>query len=215
MKVILQKDVPNLGDAGEIKDVAAGFARNFLIPRKLVVAASTGSARAAEHQKKLMELSIEKRNQEMQSVAENLKALGELEMPVRVGSRGKLFGSVTTMAISQALHAAGFPVDKRKVELSENIKSTGKYQVKIRLAEKIIVPLSINVVADEESIAARKQEEEEEAARNARAAAARRVMNGEPAEEPVEETPEAEAGESSVEEASAEASAETSETAGE
>lgn len=205
MKVILQKDVPNLGDAGEIKEVAAGYARNFLIPRKLVVAAIGGSTKAAEHQKKQMALRAEKRHNEMADVSEKLKALGTIEVQVRVGAKGKLFGSVTSLTISQALTDAGFTVDKRKVELSDSIKSTGTYQVKVKLAEKISVPLTISVVPDEESVRTLEQEEKEEAARKAREEAIQQRIAGveEPAsteatdtDAPAEEEATAEASES-------------------
>jgi large subunit ribosomal protein L9 len=164
MKVILQKDVPNLGDAGEIKMVADGYARNYLIPRKLVVPAVGGSTKALAHQKMMMEAKAAKRLSEMQEVAKNLESIGSVDIVVRVGAKNKLFGSVTAMNIAQALTDQGFPVEKRRVELQDNIKSLGKFPVKVRLAEKLVVPVTVNVVPDEESL---QQVEEEEAVRRA------------------------------------------------
>lgn len=148
MKVILQKDIPSLGDAGEIKDVSRGYARNFLLPRKLVVVANAGSSRALEHQKKLIARKAEKRHAEMQKVAAQLQDLKTLELPVRVGARGKLFGSVTTMQIAQALADKGFAIDKRKIELTDKIRNLGNYTVKLRLAEKVTAALQLQVVQD-------------------------------------------------------------------
>lgn len=158
MKVILQQDIPSLGDAGEIKEVAAGYARNFLIPKNMVVPASAGSTRALEHQKRLMAVKTEKRKKEMAEVANRMQGLGTVEIKVRVGAKGKLFGSVTNMAVAAALGAEGFVLDKRKIEIGENIKALGEYSVKVRLTDEITVPVKINVVADEASLA----EEEED-----------------------------------------------------
>lgn len=158
MKVILQKDIPSLGDSGEIKEVAAGYARNYLIPKNLVIPASAGSTRALEHQKRLMAVKSEKRKKEMEGVAERMKGLGAVEIKVRVGAKGKLFGSVTTMAIAAALAEEGFVLDKRKIDTGESIKALGEYSVKVRLTDEITVPVKINVVADESSLA----EEEED-----------------------------------------------------
>ena len=137
MKVILQKTVPNLGDAGDIKDVADGYARNYLLPRKMVIPAHAGSTRAALHQKQLIKRKIEKRTKEMTAVAGNLKDLEGLDIPVRVGAKGKLFGSVTAMMVAGALKERGFEIDKRKIDLGDKIKALGTFKIKIRLAEDI------------------------------------------------------------------------------
>jgi large subunit ribosomal protein L9 len=158
MKVILQKDIPSLGDAGEIKEVAAGHARNYLIPRRLVIPASVGSTRALEHQKRLIAIKAEKRKKEMEDVAARMKGVGPLVVKVRVGAKGKLFGSVTSMVVANALGELGFVLDKRKIEIGESIKSLGEFPIKVRLAEEITVPLKISVVADESFVA----EEEED-----------------------------------------------------
>ncbi|MBL8019697.1 MAG: 50S ribosomal protein L9 [Leptospirales bacterium] len=158
MKVILQKDVPGLGDAGEIKSVKDGYARNFLLPRRLGILARGDSAKVTEHQQRLMQKKIEKRSKEMAEVGEKLKALGTVTITVRVGAKNKLFGSVTPQAIANALRDVGYAIDKRKVEMTESIRSIGNFKFKIRLAEKIIVPMSLEVLADKDS----KIEEEEE-----------------------------------------------------
>ncbi len=200
MKVILQKDVPNLGDAGDIKEVANGYARNFLIPRKLVLPALGNSAKAAEHHKKIIEMRVAKRIAAMEAMAAQMKEIGEVEMPVRVGQRGKLYGSITTAAIAAAISAKGFPVDKRKIELNESIKMLGNYNLKLRLAEKITVPVVIKVVPDEASVAAM---EEEKKRQEAEAARLERAKGGSP--KPVKTESAAESTEAEAAEVPAEA----------
>lgn len=158
MRVILQKDIPNLGDAGEIKEVANGYARNFLLPRKLVIPARAGSARAALHQQKIVKLKTEKRLREMNEMAGRFGGVKELVIPVRVGAKSKLFGSVTSRQIVAALQEQGYDIDKRKIDTGEKIRSLGKHKIRIRLAENIVIPLDIEVVPDEESIATLEEE---------------------------------------------------------
>ncbi|MBN2160902.1 MAG: 50S ribosomal protein L9 [Spirochaetes bacterium] len=134
MKVILQKDIPSLGDAGDIKDVSDGYARNYLLPRKLVIMADKSSKRAAEHQKKLIRIKKEKRKRQSEKIAESLAGM-ELELAVQVGEEGKLFGSVTAMDIAKKLKEKGFEIDKRKILIESPIKQVGEYIVKIKLDE--------------------------------------------------------------------------------
>ncbi|TFH40574.1 MAG: 50S ribosomal protein L9 [Chrysiogenales bacterium] len=134
MKVILQKDVPNLGDAGDIKDVANGYARNYLLPRKLVIVADESSKKVMEHQSRLIKVKKEKRKKLSEKIAGGLTGI-ELKIPAQVGEEGKLFGSVTAMDISKALKDKGFDIDKRKILIENPIKQTGEYAVKIKLDE--------------------------------------------------------------------------------
>ncbi|MCE9598032.1 MAG: 50S ribosomal protein L9 [Spirochaetia bacterium] len=158
MKVILQKDVPGLGDAGEVRTVKDGYARNFLLPRRLGIVARGDSAKVIEHQQRLMQKKLEKRSKEMTEVGEKLKALGTVTITVRVGAKNKLFGSVTPQAIANVLRDLGYAIDKRKIEMTEAIRAIGTFKFKIRLAEKVVVPMSLEVLADKDS----KIEEEEE-----------------------------------------------------
>lgn len=144
MKVILQKDFPNVGDAGDVKEVSDGYARNFLIPQKIAIRADVGSTKAALHHKKLVELKKDKRKKSMQGIADGLKNR-ELEVFVKVGENEKLFGSVTHSDVASALKTAGFDIDKRKIEFPENIKALGDYNVKIKLAEGIISSVKLKV----------------------------------------------------------------------
>ena len=134
MKVILQKDIPNLGDAGDIKEVSPGYARNFLLPRKLVIVANESSKRAIDHQKKLVKIKKEKRKKQSEKLAESMTGL-ELRIAVQIGEEGKLFGSVTAMDIAKKLKEKGFEIDKRKIIIETPIKQEGEYTVKIKLDE--------------------------------------------------------------------------------
>jgi large subunit ribosomal protein L9 len=144
MKIILQKDFPNLGDAGDIKDVSDGYARNFLIPNRIAVRADIGSTKVALHQKKMINLKKDKRTKSMTDVANKLKGK-EIEVFVKVGENDKLFGSVTPQDISIALKNSGFEIDKRKIEISEAIKSLGSFQAKVKLADGIQSVIQVKV----------------------------------------------------------------------
>lgn len=154
MKVILQKDIPNLGDAGEIKEVADGYARNFLIPRKLVLPATAGTAKAAQHQKRLINLKTEKRRKEMAILSEKLKSIAEIEMQIRVGAKNRVFGSITPAMIAKAIEeksAGAIVVDRRKIEPGDPIKALGEHKLRINLASDIRVPILVKVVAHPDS----------------------------------------------------------------
>jgi large subunit ribosomal protein L9 len=147
MKVILQKDIPNLGDAGDIREVAAGYARNYLLPRGMVILADDSSKKAAEHQKKLIRIKKEKRKKLSQKLAESLSGI-ELTIAARVGEEGKLFGSVTAMDIAKKLKEMGHEIDKRKIILDSPIRQEGEYGVKIRLDEGQAPAVKVIVVRE-------------------------------------------------------------------
>ena len=134
MKVILQKDIPNLGDAGDVKDVAEGYARNYLLPRKMVILADGSSRKAVEHQDKLIKRKKEKRKKLSEKLAESIQGL-EITIGVQVGEEGKLFGSVTALDIAKKLKEKGFEIDKRKIILENPIRQEGEHTVKIKLDE--------------------------------------------------------------------------------
>lgn len=144
MKVVLQKDVLNLGDAGDVKEVADGYARNFLIPRRLAIRANEGNTKAALHQKKLADLKREKRVKVMKDLASSIEGK-TYEISVKVGENDKLFGSVTANDISLAIKKAGVEIDKRKIELNEPLKALGEFKVKVRLAEGIAPQILVKV----------------------------------------------------------------------
>ena len=144
MKVILQKDVPNLGDAGDIKDVAAGYARNYLLPRKLVILANESSKKAIDHQGKLIKLKKDNRKKESEKLAEGISGV-EIKIVAQVGEEGKLFGSVTSMDIAKKLKENGFEIDKRKIHLENPIKNMGEYEIPLKLDEGLTTNLKVVV----------------------------------------------------------------------
>lgn len=148
MKVILQKDVTNLGEAGDQKEVADGYARNYLLPNRLAIRANEGSAKVIEHQRKLAAIKKDKRVKSMQEVAKSIEGK-EVQILVKVGENDKLFGSVTAIDIANALKKDGIEIDKRKIEVGEHIKSLGSYEVKVKLAEGINPKLKIKVEKSE------------------------------------------------------------------
>lgn len=147
MRVILQKDVQNLGEAGDIKEVAEGFARNFLLPKKLVIPYNESSAKAIEHQKKLVKIKKEKRKKEGQKLVEALSSVA-LTIGVQVGEDEKLFGSVTAIDIADKLAQMGYTIDKRKIVLPEPIKKAGEHEVKIKLEEGLTATIKVSVVKE-------------------------------------------------------------------
>lgn len=147
MKVILKQDIPNLGDAGDIKNVADGYARNYLIPKNLVIPVTKSTKKALLHQQKIREIKKEKRKKQVEELTKSFESLKELEIPVRVGEKNKLFGSVTAVMIAKLLEEkTGKQIDKRKIQLHESIKQLGEYKIFINLSENTKIPLTIKVV---------------------------------------------------------------------
>ncbi|MGH7887468.1 MAG: 50S ribosomal protein L9, partial [Candidatus Binatia bacterium] len=133
MEVILKEDIVNLGKIGEIVRVRDGYARNYLLPRGLVLEASKKNLKTFEHHKKLVGDQKQKIVRQAQSVGDQLNGVS-LVIPMKVGEEGKLFGSVTNIHIEKALKAKGLNVDRRKIQLAEPIKSAGDYDVPVRLS---------------------------------------------------------------------------------
>ncbi|MGV7929851.1 MAG: 50S ribosomal protein L9 [Spirochaetota bacterium] len=144
MKVILQKDIPNLGEAGDIKDVSDGYARNFLLPKKLVLVANDSSQKAAVHQRKLIKIKKDKRKKQSETLMETLAGL-DIQIGAQVGEEEKLFGSVTSMDIARKLKGLGHEIDRRKIHLDEPIKKLGEYEVPVKLDEGVTAKLKVTV----------------------------------------------------------------------
>ena len=132
MKVILTQDVASLGKSGELKDVADGYARNFLIPRKLAVPAAGGAYRAWQHDIANREEKRQKEREEAEIAATRI-ASTTLTMGVKVGEGGKLYGSITTKDIADALARRGIEIDRHKIDLEEPLKTLGTYKVAIKV----------------------------------------------------------------------------------
>ncbi|MDP3487466.1 MAG: 50S ribosomal protein L9 [Bacillota bacterium] len=147
MKVILSKDVKDVGKKGQSVEVSEGHARNFLLPRGLAVIATEGAVRAMDQEKQAVQRKKEREVQEAQKLAAKLNST-TIKITVRSGEGGKLFGSVTSADIANALLAQGVKIDKRKIELRESIKVAGTYKVDVRVYHETIATLTL-VVAGE------------------------------------------------------------------
>ncbi len=146
MKVILHTDVPDLGNIGDMVTVKDGYARNYLIPQGLAVKASTRNVSQLEHQKRMVERHKAKVLLDAESIAKKLENIS-CTIQVKVGEQDKLYGSVTTKDIEQALSSEGVTISKRQIELEEPIKSVGVYTVPVRLHQDIRGKLKVWVVA--------------------------------------------------------------------
>jgi large subunit ribosomal protein L9 len=151
MKVILKQDVEKLGKVGDIVKVAPGYARNYLIPRRIAVQATPGNVRIMEQEK----LASARRDQREKTSASLLaKELVKQTVTVRrkAGEGGTLYGSVTAIDIADYLLAHKIEIDKRKIQLEEPIKSIGEFQVPIRLHREVTVPVKVVVEAEAEPV---------------------------------------------------------------
>jgi large subunit ribosomal protein L9 len=132
VKVILINDVDKLGRSGELKDVADGFARNFLIPKKLAVPAAGGAYRAWQHDIASREEKRKREREEAEIAAQRISST-TLTMGVKVGEGGKLYGSITARDIADALGRRGIMVDRHKIDLEEPLRTLGTYKVAVRV----------------------------------------------------------------------------------
>jgi len=147
MKVILLKDVEKLGKKGDIKEVADGYARNFLIPEKLVALASKSEIAKIEAQKEIEAKQAEKELARYQEIATQMDGL-ELEISVKIDEEGKLFGAINANQISEKLQEKGFEIKKGQVKLEESIKETGEHEVTVELPHNL--EAKVKVIVTEE-----------------------------------------------------------------
>lgn len=147
MKVILRKDIETLGNIGDIVDVKEGYARNFLIPRKIAYTALSGNLKALEDEKKSIARKSKKELNAAEKVSTDLEKVS-VTIPVQVGEEDKIFGSVTTQMIADALKEKDFDIDKRKIEIEESIKTLGIYNVNIKLHSNINASIKVWVVRE-------------------------------------------------------------------
>jgi large subunit ribosomal protein L9 len=147
MKVILKEDIKHVGKMGQIVDVADGYARNYLIPKGLVAEASTKNIKFLEHEKRIIQEKAKKIKDSAQDFASKISSL-TISIKAKAGEEGKLFGSITTMDISEALQKEGIDIDKKKISLEEPIKRLGSYTVNIKLHHDVSAPLNIQVIEE-------------------------------------------------------------------
>jgi large subunit ribosomal protein L9 len=147
MKVILRKDFEALGQIGDIVEVKEGYARNFLIPRKIAYTALSGNLRALEEEKLNLARKSEHELQAAETLAADLEKVS-VTIPVQVGEEDKIFGSVTNQMISEALSEKNYVIDKRKIEIEEPIKTLGIYSVNLKLHKNINAKIKAWVVRE-------------------------------------------------------------------
>jgi large subunit ribosomal protein L9 len=150
VKIILRQDVPNLGRAGDVKQVAPGYFRNFLLPRGLAVEASRGQLKQLENIKASHAGQVTKAREKSSAQANQLAGIS-LRIPVRLGEQGRIFGSVTNKDIAEALaEQAGVSVDRHKIELDEPLKSLGTHSVPVKLEQGVDAAVNVELVPEEE-----------------------------------------------------------------
>ena len=147
MEVILREHVDSLGRRGEIVKVADGYARNYLLPRKLALLATAGNKKQIERERGKFEAKEAEEQKLAEAMAERAGAL-EITIARKVGETEALYGSVTTADIAEALAAEGFEVDRRKLQLAEPIKKLGDFDVPVRLHPNVIAHVKVRVVAE-------------------------------------------------------------------
>ena len=149
MKVILISDVENVGAAGDVKEVKNGLARNYLIPRKLAIRASESNLKAWAKKIEAFRLRKSEILENAKSLAEKLGGV-EISIPARSGENGRLFGSVTSQNISDALGEKGFELSRKDIVLDSSIKALGDYEVTVKIHQDVTQQIKVSVVEEEQ-----------------------------------------------------------------
>ncbi len=148
MQIILQEDVDKLGHRGQLVEVAEGYARNYLLPRKFAIEATPGNLKRLDK----MRVAFAKKEAVEKGDAEKLSELlaaVTLEFARRTGDEDHLFGSVTSGDIAEALEAKGYKIDKKKIHLAEPIKALGDFEVPVKLHREVTIPVKVHVKKEE------------------------------------------------------------------
>ncbi|MDF2910598.1 MAG: ribosomal protein [Sporolactobacillus laevolacticus] len=147
MKVIFLKDVKGKGKSGEIKDVSEGYARNYLLPKKFAVEANKGSLSQLEAQKKKQHEIEENERKEAEVLKVKIEKMS-IELKAKSGEGGRLFGSITSKQIAQALRKADISIDKRKIDLPEPIRNLGYTDVPLKLHPQVMAKVKVHVTEE-------------------------------------------------------------------
>jgi large subunit ribosomal protein L9 len=145
MEVILREHVDNLGRRGDVVKVADGYARNFLLPRKLALLVTAENRKRIDRERKVADVREAEEKTAAEAVAVRLTAL-DLAFERRVGENDTLYGSVTAADVAEALEAQGFPVDKRKVSLHDPLKALGEFDVPVKIHREVTAHVKVRVV---------------------------------------------------------------------
>ena len=145
MEIILREHVDNVGKRGEVVKVAAGYARNYLLPRKLALLVTDGNRKLIERERKVADAREAEERQTSEALAARINAI-ELTIARRVGDTEQLYGSVTSTDIAEALSTKGLDVDRRKIQLGEPLKALGEVTVPVRLHRDVTAQLRVHVV---------------------------------------------------------------------
>jgi large subunit ribosomal protein L9 len=147
MEVILREHVDNLGRRGEVVKVADGYARNYLLPRKLALLVTDGNKQQIERERGKFEAREQEEKKVAEATAARLSGI-EIQIARKVGETEVLFGSVTSADVAAAMAAKGFEIDRRKLNLREPIKKLGEYDIPLRLHPDVTIPIKVKVVAE-------------------------------------------------------------------
>jgi len=149
MKVLLLQEVKGVGEAGQVKEVAEGYARNYLIPKKLAVAATPAALKEHEQRQAAEKKRQAKIDEEMRELGKRISA-SSVTIRSKVGEGGKLYGSVTTADVAEAMERQlGLAVDKRKIEIEEPIRHVGEYKVPVKLSKNVGATITVIVESEE------------------------------------------------------------------
>ncbi len=148
MEVILREDIDKLGSRGQLVKVAPGYARNFLLPRRLAVAASEANKKIVEQER---QAHLRKEAKLQADAADLAKLMANVEVTIaqKAGENDQLFGSVTAADIAVALEKQGYSIDRRKVHLDEPIKTLGDFKVSVRLHKEVSIEIPVHVTKEE------------------------------------------------------------------
>lgn len=148
MEVILREEIEKLGRRGDVVKVAAGYARNYLLPKRLAVAANESNKKIVEQEKQAY---LRRESKEIGDATDLAKMMGSVEVTIaqKAGENDQLFGSVTAQDITAALEKAGYTIDRKKVNLAEPIKTLGDYKVTVKLHREVAVELPVHVIKEE------------------------------------------------------------------
>ena len=147
MEVILREHVDNLGKRGDVVKVAEGYARNYLLPRKLALAVTENNKRQIERERAVAEARDAEEKGQAESLAQRISAL-EIEIARRVGENDTLYGSVTSADIAHALQVKGFEVEKKRIHLAEPLKALGETTIPVRIHREVTAQLKVKVVPE-------------------------------------------------------------------